>query len=180
MHIFISFLDGRWSGAMVEMGLLYFSHELWTECCIHKWVSCHKMEQCKLIIWLPIILACTSFSLLLWFLINLHAHSSLLQPNTDPKYPEPTIGKVLLQSRGFYTEDYWFWICVCALLGFSVLYNLFFIAALTFLSCKSYFINSTFFELEIEANFLADQIYSFERFKEFYIGWWWWQQKGFI
>ncbi|XP_042014455.1 ABC transporter G family member 39-like [Salvia splendens] len=58
-------------------------------------------------------------------------------PNTDPKYPEPTIGKVLLQSRGFFTEDYWFWICVCALLGFSVLYNLFFIAALTFLSSSS-------------------------------------------
>nr|QVT92286.1 ABC transporter [Salvia miltiorrhiza] len=55
-------------------------------------------------------------------------------PNTDPQYTQPTVGKVLLQSRGFYTEDYWFWICVSALLGFSVLYNLFFIAALTFLS----------------------------------------------
>lgn len=55
-------------------------------------------------------------------------------PNTDAQFTQPTVGKVLLQSRGFYTEDYWFWISVSALLGFSVLYNILFIAALTFLN----------------------------------------------
>ncbi|KAL3646852.1 ABC transporter G member 39 [Castilleja foliolosa] len=55
-------------------------------------------------------------------------------PNTDPRLSEPTVGKVLLQSRGFYTEDYWFWICVGALMGFSILFNLLFIAALTYLN----------------------------------------------
>ncbi|KAI3447489.1 hypothetical protein Pfo_004154 [Paulownia fortunei] len=55
-------------------------------------------------------------------------------PNTDPRFNQPTVGKVLLQSRGFYTEDYWFWICVSALIGFSVLFNILFIAALTFLN----------------------------------------------
>ncbi|KAL9150125.1 hypothetical protein ABFS82_12G149200 [Erythranthe guttata] len=54
-------------------------------------------------------------------------------PNTDPRFNEPTVGKVLLQSRGFYTEDYMFWICVCALIGFSIVFNILFIAALTFL-----------------------------------------------
>ncbi|KAH6797602.1 pleiotropic drug resistance 6 [Perilla frutescens var. hirtella] len=54
--------------------------------------------------------------------------------SVNPQFTQPTVGKVLLQSRGFYTEDYWFWISVSALLGFSVLYNIFFIAALTFLN----------------------------------------------
>ncbi|XP_059667475.1 pleiotropic drug resistance protein 2-like [Cornus florida] len=54
--------------------------------------------------------------------------------NTDPRINEPTVGKVLLKARGFYTDDYWFWICIGALLGFSLLFNILFIAALTFLN----------------------------------------------
>ena len=45
----------------------------------------------------------------------------LLQPNNDPRFNAPTVGTVLLKSRGFFTEDYWFWICIGALLGFSPL-----------------------------------------------------------
>ena len=52
----------------------------------------------------------------------------LLQNNT---------GKVLLKARSFFTEDYWFWICIGALFGFSLLFNVLFIAALTFLNRKS-------------------------------------------
>ncbi|KAK4419344.1 ABC transporter G family member 39 [Sesamum alatum] len=55
-------------------------------------------------------------------------------PSADPRLNEPTVGKVLLQSRGFYTEEHWFWICISALIGFSVLFNLLFIAALSFLN----------------------------------------------
>ncbi|XP_061340282.1 ABC transporter G family member 39-like isoform X3 [Gastrolobium bilobum] len=55
------------------------------------------------------------------------------KPNTDPRNDAPTVGKVLLK-RGFYTEDYWFWICIGALLGFSLLFNLLFIVALTYLN----------------------------------------------
>ncbi|KAJ4720628.1 Pleiotropic drug resistance ABC transporter [Melia azedarach] len=47
---------------------------------------------------------------------------------------EPTVGKALLRSRGMYTEDYMYWICILALLGFSLLFNLCFIAALTYLN----------------------------------------------
>ncbi|KAJ6699302.1 PLEIOTROPIC DRUG RESISTANCE PROTEIN 1-LIKE ISOFORM X1 [Salix purpurea] len=43
-------------------------------------------------------------------------------------------GKVLLKARSFFTEDYWFWICIGALFGFSLLFNVLFIAALTFLN----------------------------------------------
>ncbi|XP_017984115.1 PREDICTED: pleiotropic drug resistance protein 2 [Theobroma cacao] len=45
-----------------------------------------------------------------------------------------TVGKILLKSRGMYTEEHWYWICVAALLGFSLLFNLCFIAALTYLN----------------------------------------------
>uniref|UniRef100_A0A7N2LHE1 ABC transporter domain-containing protein n=1 Tax=Quercus lobata TaxID=97700 RepID=A0A7N2LHE1_QUELO len=55
-------------------------------------------------------------------------------PNPDPSIPEPTVGKVLLRARGMFKEDYWYWICVGALLGFSVLFNICFIMALTFLN----------------------------------------------
>uniref|UniRef100_A0A165ZT11 ABC transporter domain-containing protein n=1 Tax=Daucus carota subsp. sativus TaxID=79200 RepID=A0A165ZT11_DAUCS len=55
-------------------------------------------------------------------------------PNIDLRIDEPTVGKVLLRSRGFFTEEYWFWICVGALFGFSLLFNVLFIAALAFLN----------------------------------------------
>ncbi|PSS15952.1 Pleiotropic drug resistance protein [Actinidia chinensis var. chinensis] len=55
-------------------------------------------------------------------------------PNTDPRIDAPTVGKVLLKSRGFYTDDYMFWVCVVALLAFSLIFNILFIAALTYLN----------------------------------------------
>lgn len=64
-------------------------------------------------------------------------HLSYLQPNLDPRIPEPTVGKALLKARNMFTEDYWYWICIGALLGFSLLFNICFIVALTFLNRKS-------------------------------------------
>ncbi|XP_058204744.1 pleiotropic drug resistance protein 2-like [Rhododendron vialii] len=55
-------------------------------------------------------------------------------PNTDPRIDAPTVGKVLLKARGFFTDDYMFWVCVGALLAFSLLFNILFIAALTYLN----------------------------------------------
>ncbi|KAI9124611.1 hypothetical protein K1719_004533 [Acacia pycnantha] len=55
-------------------------------------------------------------------------------PNIDARIHEPTVGKALLKARGMFTEEYWYWICVGAVLGFSLLFNICFIAALTFLS----------------------------------------------
>ncbi|KAK4385528.1 Pleiotropic drug resistance protein 2 [Sesamum angolense] len=54
-------------------------------------------------------------------------------PNTDPRFPEPTVGKVLLSMRGMFLEDYMYWVCVAALFAFSILFNLCFIVALTYL-----------------------------------------------
>ncbi|WVY95934.1 hypothetical protein V8G54_028085 [Vigna mungo] len=46
--------------------------------------------------------------------------------NIDPRIPEPTDGKAFLNARGIFTEDYWYWISVAALIGFSLLFNIFF------------------------------------------------------
>jgi hypothetical protein len=59
-----------------------------------------------------------------------------LQNNTDSNFAGETVGKVLLKARGFFTDDYWFWICIGALFGFSLLFNVLFIVALTFLNRK--------------------------------------------
>ncbi|BAT85839.1 hypothetical protein VIGAN_04343300 [Vigna angularis var. angularis] len=56
------------------------------------------------------------------------------KPNTDSRIDAPTVGKALLKSRGFFTEEYWFWICIGALLGFSIIFNLLFILSLTYLN----------------------------------------------
>ncbi|XP_044473463.1 ABC transporter G family member 34-like isoform X2 [Mangifera indica] len=45
-----------------------------------------------------------------------------------------TVAEVLLNTRGFFTDGYWFWICIAALFGFSLLFNILFIGALTYLS----------------------------------------------
>ncbi|CAL5207748.1 unnamed protein product [Lathyrus oleraceus] len=54
-------------------------------------------------------------------------------PNMDPRIDEPTVGKALLKARGIFTEDYWYWISIGALIGFSLLFNVCFILALTYL-----------------------------------------------
>ncbi|XWS16592.1 hypothetical protein CRYUN_Cryun34aG0102300 [Craigia yunnanensis] len=54
--------------------------------------------------------------------------------NTDSRINATTVGQVLLMTRGFFTEDYWFWVCVAALFGFSILFNILFTGALTYLN----------------------------------------------
>ena len=60
----------------------------------------------------------------------------LLQPSGDRSSTERTLGKALLKSRGFYNDSYWYWIGIGALIGFSLLFNFLFIAALTYLNRK--------------------------------------------
>ncbi|TXG58272.1 hypothetical protein EZV62_016101 [Acer yangbiense] len=64
--------------------------------------------------------------------------NEFLDKRWDTPYPvlsiNATTGEMLLKARGFFTEDYLFWVCVGALFGFSILFNILFIAALTFLN----------------------------------------------
>ncbi|CAH9122111.1 unnamed protein product [Cuscuta epithymum] len=55
-------------------------------------------------------------------------------PINDSRFREHTVGKLLLKSRGMYLDDYMYWICIIALLGFSVLFNVCFVIALTYLN----------------------------------------------
>ncbi|XP_076883174.1 ABC transporter G family member 39-like isoform X1 [Bidens hawaiensis] len=55
-------------------------------------------------------------------------------PNIDPRINALTVGEALLKSRSFFTEKHWFWISVGALYGFSIIFNILFIVALTFLN----------------------------------------------
>lgn len=53
---------------------------------------------------------------------------------------QPTVGKTLLDGRGLFVEEYMFWVCIAALLGFSLFFNGLFIAALTYLNRKYIFL----------------------------------------
>ncbi|KAL8152023.1 hypothetical protein V2J09_021831 [Rumex salicifolius] len=55
-------------------------------------------------------------------------------PSVDPRFNQSTVGRLILASRGFYTEEYWYWICIGALFGFSLLFNLLFILGLKYLN----------------------------------------------
>ncbi|XP_073130365.1 pleiotropic drug resistance protein 2-like isoform X2 [Henckelia pumila] len=55
-------------------------------------------------------------------------------PNNDQRFSEPTVGKVLLKTRGMFTEEYMYWVCVIALFAFSILFNICFVVALTYLN----------------------------------------------
>lgn len=61
---------------------------------------------------------------------------SLLQPNNDTRINATTVGEALLKSRSLFVHGYWFWISVGALVGFSLVFNICFIAALTYLNRK--------------------------------------------
>ncbi|CAK8543696.1 unnamed protein product [Lathyrus sativus] len=50
-----------------------------------------------------------------------------------PNSTEP-LGVEVLKSRGFFTESYWYWIGVGALTGYTLLFNIGYILALTFLN----------------------------------------------
>ncbi|KAI7730029.1 hypothetical protein M8C21_019980 [Ambrosia artemisiifolia] len=55
-------------------------------------------------------------------------------PNPDPRINESTVGRVLLSSRGMFKSDYMFWICIGALVAYSLMFTVFFILALTYLN----------------------------------------------
>ncbi|KAI3947486.1 hypothetical protein MKX01_028391 [Papaver californicum] len=78
-----------------------------------------------------------TFTLLLVFVLGGYIVSKgegLPLPRVDPVTGQSTVGKALLKSRGLFLTDNWFWICVGALFAFSVLFNVLFMLALTYLS----------------------------------------------
>ncbi|CAI0410737.1 unnamed protein product [Linum tenue] len=59
--------------------------------------------------------------------------------NPDPRILEATIGKAILKVRGMFVENKWYWISIGALIGFTMIYNICFVIALTYLDpCGSF------------------------------------------
>lgn len=46
----------------------------------------------------------------------------------------PTLGIAVLKSRGFFTEQYWYWISIGVLIAFAILFNVLFTVALAYLN----------------------------------------------
>jgi Plant PDR ABC transporter associated len=67
---------------------------------------------------------------------DFHSFLIPLQPNKDIKIDAPTVGTAILRSRSFFTNEYWYWIAVGALAGFTVLFNLLFLLMVTYLNRK--------------------------------------------
>ncbi|MQM16819.1 hypothetical protein Taro_049778 [Colocasia esculenta] len=66
--------------------------------------------------------------------INEFLDSRWNTPNNDTNIHAATVGIALLKSRGMFTRGYWYWISIAALIGFSLFFNVCFIAALRFLN----------------------------------------------
>lgn len=48
------------------------------------------------------------------------------------------LGVAVLEQFDVFPEEKWYWIGIAALLGFTVIFNIFFVIALMYLNCKSY------------------------------------------
>ncbi|KAF0905326.1 hypothetical protein E2562_003922 [Oryza meyeriana var. granulata] len=54
-------------------------------------------------------------------------------PNNDTSINAPTIGKAFLQSKGYFTGEWGYWLSIGALIGFMIIFNILYLCALTFL-----------------------------------------------
>ncbi|KAK1645314.1 hypothetical protein QYE76_063119 [Lolium multiflorum] len=55
-------------------------------------------------------------------------------PNNDTSIDATTVGKAILKAKGLFTTEGGFWISIGAIVGFAILFNIFYILALTYLS----------------------------------------------
>ncbi|KAL6656651.1 hypothetical protein ACP70R_004431 [Stipagrostis hirtigluma subsp. patula] len=55
-------------------------------------------------------------------------------PNTDRSIDAPTIGRAILKFKGYFTGQWGYWLSIGAMIGFTILFNVLFLCALTFLS----------------------------------------------
>jgi len=79
------------------------------------------------------------FIILKYFLSYLGLLTQVCMSQLTGSPYESTVGKSILKERGFFTDEYWYWICIGVLLGFSLIFNFLFIAALEFLNGRSVF-----------------------------------------
>ncbi|KAI6694833.1 hypothetical protein NL676_022543 [Syzygium grande] len=83
-----------------------------------------------------------------------------IPPNSSSNEP---LGIQVLKSRGFFTEAYWYWIGVGALLGFVILFNFGFSVALALLNRRSSRPSPTWPETAVAANRKRGMVLPFEQ-----------------
>ncbi|KAL6638325.1 hypothetical protein ACP70R_025897 [Stipagrostis hirtigluma subsp. patula] len=69
--------------------------------------------------------------------VNEFLASRWATPNNDTTIDAPTVGKAILKSKGLFTEEWGFWLSIGALIGFTILFNILYLLALTYLSPSS-------------------------------------------
>ncbi|VAI40950.1 unnamed protein product [Triticum turgidum subsp. durum] len=66
--------------------------------------------------------------------VNEFLSSRWANTNTEASIKASTVGEAILKSKGLFTGDWGFWISMGAILGFTILFNILYILALTYLS----------------------------------------------
>ncbi|KAF7069741.1 hypothetical protein CFC21_075324 [Triticum aestivum] len=69
--------------------------------------------------------------------VNEFLSSRWANTNTEASIKASTVGEAILKSKGLFTGDWGFWISMGAILGFTILFNILYILALTYLSPPS-------------------------------------------
>ncbi|GAU19343.1 hypothetical protein TSUD_336300 [Trifolium subterraneum] len=64
-----------------------------------------------------------------WISPMMYGQNAMVLPNSTE-----SLGVEVLKSRGYFTESYWYWIGVVALIGYTLVFNFGYILALTFLN----------------------------------------------
>lgn len=75
-------------------------------------------------------------------------------------YTSLSLGEMLLKVRSLFPEGYWFWIGVGALLGYTILFNILFTLALTYLNRKRSLQKYFFTDCFIHGTFISELWFS--------------------
>jgi ABC-type multidrug transport system ATPase subunit len=66
--------------------------------------------------------------------VNEFLSSRWANPNNDTNIEARTVGEAILKSKGLFTGDWGFWVSIGAIVGFTILFNILYILALTYLN----------------------------------------------
>ncbi|VAI38197.1 unnamed protein product [Triticum turgidum subsp. durum] len=69
--------------------------------------------------------------------VNEFLSSRWANPNNDTSIDARTVGEAILKAKGYFTRDSGFWVSIGAIVGFTILFNILYLLALTYLSFGS-------------------------------------------
>ncbi|XBH95564.1 hypothetical protein VPH35_086106 [Triticum aestivum] len=69
--------------------------------------------------------------------VNEFLSSRWANPNNDTSIDAQTVGEAILKAKGYFTRDSGFWVSIGAIVGFTILFNILYLLALTYLSFGS-------------------------------------------